>query len=173
MPRPHIVAVIGAGEGCRPGDRDLALELGERIAREGWIVLSGGRNAGVMAAANEGAKRVGGSLTVGILPGEDPSDVPPSVDIPILTGLGSARNNVIVLTGEIVIACGVAGSGTASEIALALKAGKRVILLAPERAAQALFETLGGSDVATASSVEEAIALARNWLTPKSPSSTG
>lgn len=165
MPRPYIVAVIGAGEGCSPTDRELALELGERIAREGWIVASGGRNAGVMAAVNEGAKRVEGSLTLGILPGSDSAGVSNHVDIPILTGLGSARNNVIVLTSAIVIACGATGAGTSSEIAMALKAGKRVVLLAPSEAARIHFEALGGSDVGTVRSAGEAIELARDWLT--------
>lgn len=167
MPRPHIVAVVGAGEGCSSGDRNLALELGERIACEGWIVLSGGRDAGVMAAASEGAKRVEGSLTIGILPGGDLSGVSPRVDIPILTGLGSSRNNIIVLTGEIVIAVGAGGSGTASEVALALKAGKRVILLAPDEAARAFFESLGSDRVSTACSVEEAVTIARDSLGAK------
>lgn len=162
----HIVGVIGAGEGCRAGDRELARELGERIAREGWILLSGGRDAGVMAAANEGAKRVDGSLTVGILPGGDSTNLSPHVDIPIFTGLGSARNNVTVLTSEIVIACGAGGAGTASEIALALKAGKCVILLDPDVDARAFFTALGGSGVVTASTPEEAITLVRAALLP-------
>lgn len=164
MTRKRIVAVVGAGEGCRAADVELALELGERIAREGWILLSGGRDAGVMAAANEGAKRVDRSLTVGILPSDDSMSLSPHVDIPIITGLGSGRNNLIALTSEIVIACGAAGAGTTSEIALALKSGKRVILLRPEGTARAFFEVLGGSAVVTANSPEDAIALARDLL---------
>lgn len=166
MSRKPVVAVIGAGEDCRNEDVELARELGERIAREGWILLTGGRDAGVMAAANEGAKRVGDSLTVGILPGDDYAGLSPDVDIPIVTGLGNGRNNVIVLTSEIVIVCGAAGKGTASEIALALKSRKRVILLRPDPKARAFFETLGGSDVMTVDTAEDAVALAGELLAP-------
>ncbi len=161
MGRRRVIGVIGAGEGCRQEDRELAWELGERIACEGWILLSGGRDAGVMGAANEGAKRVEGSLTIGILPGDDVSGASPHVDVPVITGMGSARNNVIVLTAEVVIACGAAGSGTTSEIALALKAGKRVIWINSPANGAAFFNDLGGGRLLLAGSAAEAVELAR------------
>ncbi|MBW3671994.1 MAG: cytochrome [Acidobacteria bacterium] len=164
MTRRRIVAVIGAGERCRAEDRELARELGERIAREGWILLSGGRDTGVMAAANEGAKRVEGSITVGILPSDDRRDLSQYVDIPVVTGLGGGRNNVIALSSEVVIACGAAGTGTSSEIALALKSGKRVLLLRAEESAREFFATLGGSRVMNVDTAEDAVALARDLL---------
>jgi uncharacterized protein (TIGR00725 family) len=78
-----------------------------------------------MEAACRGAKQAGGT-TVGILPGTDRSDANPYVDVAIPTGLGEARNALVVRAADAVIAIGV-GYGTLSEVALALKAGKRVV----------------------------------------------
>lgn len=101
--------------------------LGKLFAVEGWLTLSGGRNVGVMDAVSRGAKEHGG-MTIGILPDEHKDHMSSFIDIPILTGMGSARNNINVLTADIVVACGM-GAGTLSEIALAIKAGKAVIML--------------------------------------------
>ena len=78
-----------------------------------------------MEAACRGAKEAGG-LTVGILPGSDRSEANPHVDVVLPTGLGEARNALVVGAADVVIAVG-GGYGTLSEVALALKAGKRVI----------------------------------------------
>jgi hypothetical protein len=78
-----------------------------------------------MEAACRGAKEAGG-LTVGILPGSDRSEANPYVDVVLPTGLGEARNALVVGAADVVIAVG-GGYGTLSEVALALKAGKRVI----------------------------------------------
>lgn len=161
---PFIVGVIGAGRASAL-DEDNARQLGELIAREGWVVLSGGRNAGVMAAVNEGAKRVAGSLTIGILPtsGGAEGSVSADVDIAIFTGMGNARNNINVLSSHVVVACGVSGPGTVSEIALALKAPtpRHVILLTDETAAIAFFKKLGGALVSVAATPVEAIEIIR------------
>jgi uncharacterized protein (TIGR00725 family) len=139
MRRP-VIGVMGAGE---PSTACLtaAHELGRLIAERGWILLTGGRPVGVMAAASAGAKQVRGSLTLGILPGRS-GDVGPDVDLAVHTGMGDARNAVNVLTSDAVIACGVEGPGTASEVALALKAAKPVILLAASASARAFFAGL-------------------------------
>lgn len=148
-----VVGVIGAG---RAGARDLenARALGELLAREGWVVLSGGRDAGVMRAVNEGAKRVEGSLTIGVLPtaGDEEGGVAPDVDVAIFTGMGNARNNVNVLSSHVVVACGASGPGTVSEIALALKAPRPrpVILLDCDHQAARFFKRLGGQSVTLA-----------------------
>ena len=71
----------------------------ELIARRGWVVLTGGRDVGVMDAACEGAKRVGGSLTIGVLPTAK-DKVSRHVDVPIITEMGSGRNNINVLTSQ-------------------------------------------------------------------------
>jgi uncharacterized protein (TIGR00725 family) len=78
-----------------------------------------------MEAACRGAKSAGG-LTVGILPGDDPAQANPYVDIPVATGLGEARNAIVVGTAQVVIAIG-GRYGTLSEIAFALKRGVPVI----------------------------------------------
>jgi hypothetical protein len=78
-----------------------------------------------MEAASRGAKQAGG-LTIGILPGCEPEEANLYVDIPIATGLRDARNAIVARASEVIIA--IAGEyGTLSEIALALKMGRRVI----------------------------------------------
>jgi uncharacterized protein (TIGR00725 family) len=141
--RHRVVGVMGAGEASRES-LAAARELGRMIAERGWILLTGGRPLGVMAAACAGAKEVPGSLTLGILPSAS-GGVDPGVDVAVFTGLGDARNAINVLTSDIVVACGVEGPGTASEVALALKADKPVILLGAAPAAGAFFRTVAGA----------------------------
>ena len=107
---------------------DLAFEVGYAIARSGSVLLCGGRS-GVMEAAARGA-REGGGQCVGILPGVSARDTPPNrwVDLPIYTGMGQARNQILVLSADAVIGIG-GGWGTLTEIGLALKHGIPVILL--------------------------------------------
>ena len=142
--RRPIVGIMGAGEAS---SRSLAAaaELGALVAERGWIVLTGGRPAGIMAAASAGAKQIPNSLTLGILP-DAQGGVGPDVDIAILTGMGDARNAINVLTSDVVVACGVEGPGTASEVSLALKAGKPIILLAAAEAARTFFQGLGSGN---------------------------
>jgi uncharacterized protein (TIGR00725 family) len=127
MPRKKIVAVVGPGDGASAADIALGRELGKLIAERGWILLSGGRAVGVMDAVNKGAKAAGG-LTVGVIPSTRDA-ISEAVDIAMVTDMGGARNNIIVLSSDVVISCGVGGAGTASEVALALKAKKHVVLL--------------------------------------------
>jgi uncharacterized protein (TIGR00725 family) len=126
MPRRLIVGVMGGGA-VDPRTAELAYRLGQLIADAGWILLNGGRNCGVMAASARGARERGG-LTVGVLPDADRRQAAPWIDVAIVTGMGSARNAINVLSSDVVVACA-GGAGTLSEIALALKAGKTVILL--------------------------------------------
>jgi len=117
------IAVIG-GAFCDPKTAALAEEVGREIARRGAILICGGLG-GVMEAACRGAKSEGG-LTIGILPGTDPNDANPYVDIPIVTGMGEARNVIVVRSAQAIIA--IDGEyGTLSEIAFALKFGIPVI----------------------------------------------
>jgi uncharacterized protein (TIGR00725 family) len=109
---------MGAGEDARAIDVRNAFALGSAIADQGWIVLTGGRNRGVMDAASKGAKASGG-LTVGILPTKNRRTTSAAVDIAILTDMGSARNYINVLTSDVIVACGEGGAGTVSEIAWA------------------------------------------------------
>ncbi|VVB79130.1 Uncharacterised protein [uncultured archaeon] len=108
-----------------------------------------------MDAANEGAKKSNG-LTIGILPTSDKSSISKFVDLPIITSLGNARNSINVLSSDVVIACGV-GTGTISEIALALKSDKNVILLNDDKECQSLFKRLGKEKVYVAKNPEDAI----------------
>ena len=118
---------MGGGELVNPKDYEFARKLGNLIAKEGWVLLNGGRASGIMEASARGAKESGG-LTIGILPGTDPDWASEYIDITILTGVGLARNYINVLTSEVVIALP-GRTGTISEIALALNVGKKVISL--------------------------------------------
>lgn len=150
MRRP-VVGVVGSDDAAAAAN---ARELGRLVAEQGWVVVSGGRDSGVMRAVNEGAAEAGG-LTVGILP-DASSRVAPGVQVVVVTDLGHARNNVIVLSSDVVVACGVDGAGTASEVALAVKNGKPVILLAARASAVALFQELSPG-VAAVSTPRQAI----------------
>ncbi|MGB0716105.1 MAG: TIGR00725 family protein [Phycisphaerae bacterium] len=121
--------VIGVMGGADVEDDVLkaAEHLGRAIAKRGWILLTGGRDAGVMAAASRGASDAGG-FVVGILPSRDGEDGCPVLDLAICTGMGDARNLINVLTADVIIALA-GGMGTLSEIALALKAARPVITL--------------------------------------------
>jgi uncharacterized protein (TIGR00725 family) len=121
--KKKIVAVIGAGQ---PSAQEavIAEEVGREIARRGAALVCGGLG-GVMEAACRGAASEGG-LTIGILPGDNPGAANPYVQVPIVTGIGYARNVAVVKSAGAVIAIG--GSyGTLSEIAHALQSGIPVI----------------------------------------------
>lgn len=118
-----IIAVIG-GSAPTPDEAAAAEAVGRALAEGGAILICGGRG-GVMEAACRGAKSAGG-LTIGILPGTDRREANPYVDIPIVTGIGEARNTIITRTAQAVVAIG--GSyGTLSEIAFALTFGVPVV----------------------------------------------
>ncbi|MHB0971925.1 MAG: SLOG cluster 4 domain-containing protein [Thermoanaerobaculia bacterium] len=161
MARRIVIGIVGAGENVASADRENAESLGAAIAREGWVLLTGGRPAGIMAAAARGAKSVPGSLTVGVLPSERGGEGD-DVDLAIYTGMGNARNMINVLTSDAVVACGVTGPGTASEVALALKVGKPVILLGASDEARAFFRKLG--EIAECASVEQCVVQLRRMV---------
>ncbi|MGE0086584.1 MAG: TIGR00725 family protein [Desulfococcaceae bacterium] len=120
-----IVGVMGGGN-VSPEEREMAYNLGKHIAGQGWILLNGGRKAGIMDASAKGAFESGG-LTLGILPDDHYDQMSEYIRIPVLTGMGSARNAINVLSSHVVVACP-GGSGTVSEVALALKNRRPVIL---------------------------------------------
>src|SRR5262245_34001211 len=128
-PRTHrvVVGVMGPSS-CDPATAETARAIGRGVAERGAVLLCGGR-AGVMEAAAEGARAAGG-LTVGVLPGAGAQETPPNpfIDVALFTGLGEARNWINVCASDVIIALG-GGFGTLSEIALALKARKPVVLL--------------------------------------------
>ena len=118
-----FIAVIGSAS-CTDKVAALAAEVGREIARRGAMLVCGGRG-GVMEAACRGAKEAGGT-TIGILPGMRRSEANPYVDVPIITGLGEARNAIVVGSADAVVAVH-GGYGTLSEIGLALKMGRPVV----------------------------------------------
>ena len=148
-----LIGVIGPGDA---GDEIVraAERLGELLAERSWVVISGGRPQGVMAAVNRGANRRGG-LTVGLLPGERDRSAN-GVEIAIRTGLGSARNNVIALSARVLVAVGI-GPGTVSEIALGIKAGTPVVVVELDDTSWQFLAKLGSDLIHRASSVEEAV----------------
>jgi uncharacterized protein (TIGR00725 family) len=120
---PVHVGVIGAGS-ADPATASAAEEVGRLLAARGVTLVCGGLG-GVMEAACRGAKSAGGT-TIGILPGLDRREANPWVDVAIPTGLGEARNALVVRAADVFIAIG-GEFGTLSEIALALKTGKPVV----------------------------------------------
>jgi len=151
---------MGPGAGATAIDLDNAYELGRLIAKNSWVTLTGGLNTGIMDAANKGAKQEDG-LTLGILPDSDRTAVSLYVDLPVFTDMGSGRNNINALTSDWVIACGM-GPGTASEISLAIKAEKPVILLGSGKEASDFFAKLSKREVWIADNPEECISLIKN-----------
>jgi hypothetical protein len=157
------VAVVGAGA-CGADLEALARQVGAGLALAGAVVLTGGRG-GVMAAASRGARDAGG-LVVGVLPGAGAAETPPNeaVGVALYTGLGQARNQVLVLSARAVVAVG-GGWGTLSEIALALKHGVPVVTLAswrlarPDGAPEPRLEEAADAEAAVAA----ALAAARRW----------
>jgi len=122
-PVKPIIAVIGAGE-CDSRILSLAETAGSALAQRNFTIICGGLG-GVMEGVCRGAKSSGG-LTIGILPGTDPAEANPYVDIPIATGMGIGRNIIIIRSAEAVLA--INGSfGTLSEIAYAMQLGKPVV----------------------------------------------
>ncbi|MBN1288735.1 MAG: TIGR00725 family protein [Actinobacteria bacterium] len=117
------ISVVGASS-CGEEIAAVAHELGREIASRGHILICGGL-AGVMEAVCRGAKEAGG-ITVGILPDIDRSRANPWLTISIPTDIGHARNTLVALSGDALIAVS-GGYGTLSEISFGLKLGKPVI----------------------------------------------
>lgn len=141
--RPRV-AVIGAGS---PDNElyGLARELGRGLARLGVEVVCGGLG-GVMEGVCRGARKEGGT-TIGILPGHEREAANPWIQLSIATGLGHARNQMVALNGDVVVAVGGA-YGTLTELGFAKIYGKPVIAISS-------WEVEG---ITTARDVDEALA---------------
>lgn len=113
------VSVVG-GQQCSPEIYDAAMEIGRCIAELPAVLVTGGLG-GVMEAASKGACEADGT-TIGIVPTESRADGNPYLDHVIVTGMGQARNALVVLNGDLVVAID-GRHGTLSEIAMALKYG--------------------------------------------------
>ncbi|MHB1361785.1 MAG: TIGR00725 family protein [Thermoleophilia bacterium] len=153
MEDARYISVIGAGE-SNPATDAIAEEVGRLIAAAGAVLVCGGLG-GVMEAACRGA-RAGKGVAIGILPGLDRRAGNPYLDYSICTGAGQARNLAVAASGDAVIAIG-GKFGTLSEIGLAAKTGRCVILLGSWEISKD-GEQPGA--LVTASTPEEAVALA-------------
>ena len=122
-PEGPWIAVVGPG---RASGEELAAaeEAGAEVAAAGAVLVCGGLG-GVMEAACRGARSRGG-MTVGLLPGLDRGEANGWVEVAVPTGLGEARNALVVRAADAIVAIGGAW-GTLSEIALGLRAGRPVI----------------------------------------------
>ena len=150
--RAHV-AVVGPSE-ASADELEAAEEVGRRLGERRAVLVCGGLG-GAMEAACLGAKATGGT-TLGILPGSDRAEANMHVDLVVATGLGEARNAIVARTVDVVIAVGGA-YGTLSEIALALRVGKRVVGLGTWELAK------GGEpveDIVRAATPAEAVELA-------------
>ena len=156
--KPNYISVIGGGR-CGPEEYALAEEVGRLVAQEGATLVCGGL-AGIMEAAARGAKEAGGA-TIGILPGHDRASANPYLDHSLTTGLGHARNLIVVSSGDAVIAIG-GGYGTLSEIGLAAKIGRPVVILSGWR----LQNDEWSDGIWYATSAQEAMALVQRALAP-------
>ncbi len=147
------VAVVGSG--VATGELyEKAREVGKLVAERGGVVICGGLS-GVMEAAARGATEAGG-IAIGILPDEDRRRQNEYLTYSVATGAGQARNLAVVCSGDVVIAVG-GEYGTLSEIGLARKIGRPVVVLegwdlgehvsvagTPQEAVEAAFGLLGG-----------------------------
>lgn len=119
------LSVFGAGD-ATPQQAELAEEVGRLVAEAGVALVTGGLG-GVMQAASHGAARAGG-IVIAVLPGTEPDEATPDATVVVATGVGHARNLAVAASGEVAIAIG-HGYGTLSEIALACRLGRRVVVL--------------------------------------------
>lgn len=153
-----IIAVVGAAQ-CDGEALAAAEAIGRGVAERGWTLLTGGRT-GVMEAASRGAAQAGG-LVVALLPGPDASAANPWVAVPLATGLGNARNAVLVQAASAVVAVA-GGWGTLSEIALARKSGRPVVVVGCGRSP--LYPVL--PEVVAVAAPEAALDQLDAWLRP-------
>lgn len=122
--RYRQIAVIGSGEN-NPQNNKAAYEIGRFAAKNGWVLVSGGKG-GIMEAAAKGSREENG-ISVGIIPDADSGGANKYCSIVIPTGIGHARNMINILSGDVVVAIS-GGWGTLSEIAYSRIFDKPVIL---------------------------------------------
>lgn len=163
--RPLRISVVGSGR-ATPDEADAAAALGEALGRAGAVVVCGGRG-GVMEAAARGCAEAGG-WTVGLLPGTDPAEANRWIRLPVATGMGEARNVLVVRAGEAVVAVGGAW-GTLSEVAVARKLGRSVGLLEPTLARDLGLPLLPDPDAAAEWALERAAEFRDGGAVPPDP----
>lgn len=144
----RYVAVVGPGSGATDRDCEVAAEVGRLLADHGFVVVCGGLDAGVMAAVAAGSTG-GGGVSVGLLPGPDRRGAADGLTVALPTGVGQARNALVVNAADAVIAVG--GSwGTFSEVSLAMRAGRPVVTVGGWRAVDGAGAAMGPAPVRSA-----------------------
>jgi uncharacterized protein (TIGR00725 family) len=126
MQRRPAIAVIGGGDGASVEVLELAHQVGLEIGAHGATLICGGRG-GVMEASARGASERG-AHTIGVLPGYEHGAANPYIEFAVATGMGEARNAVVIGSADAVIALAGEG-GTLSEIGFALKLGRPLVAL--------------------------------------------
>jgi uncharacterized protein (TIGR00725 family) len=166
-PRVHYLSVIGPSQGlCTPEIYAFGELLGRCIVNKGFGIVCGGM-FGLMEAVCKGGKaaeRTFHGATLGIIPGDEACTANAYCDIVVPTGMGYARNVLVVRTGEAVIAVG-GGAGTLSEIAYAWQFGKPICAVQglggySEAFAGKALDQRGGRPIALARSVEDVL----SWI---------
>jgi uncharacterized protein (TIGR00725 family) len=153
--RRRVLGVIGPGEEATPRDVADAFEVAALAARSGWVVLTGGRDVGVMDAASRGARSAEG-IAIGVLPDADGRSASRALDVAIVTGFGEMRDQVVVMSSDAIVVCGMS-AGTAAETSIAIKSRKPLVLLRPDADVQAFFQRLAGEGVRVAMTPQEAV----------------
>lgn len=123
MNQKITISVIG-GHSINEEVEQIAHKVGEIVAKMGAILVCGGLD-GTMVAAARGCKKAGGT-TIGLLPGKEKNDANPFIDIALPTSIGYARNAIVACSAHIIVA--LPGSyGTSCEISYGLVFGRPVI----------------------------------------------
>jgi len=156
--------IIGIMGPSKAEEQDLinAYEIGKYCAKHGYVTLTGGLKYGVMDESLKGAKD-GGGLTVGIMPTEDKSKYSEYVDIAIVTTMSEGRNYIEMWTSDIVVVCGIS-IGTSTEVSLAIKPGKKIILVDSYEEAITFYKKLAPNQIYVAKGYEEAIKIMEEIL---------
>jgi uncharacterized protein (TIGR00725 family) len=157
--RRRVLGVIGPGEEATPRDVADAFEVAALAAAGGWVVLTGGRDVGVMDAASRGARSVEG-IAIGVLPDANAQAASRALDVAIVTGLGEMRDQLVVLSSDAIVVCGMS-AGTAAETSIAIKAHKPLVLLRPDADVQGFFQRFGRDGVRVAMTPKEAMEVLR------------
>ncbi len=163
MRRP-IVAVIGSGV-ATPEIATTAKLVGEAVIESGARLLTGGLG-GVMAAASEGASgapRYREGDVIGVLPGYESDAANPWVDVAIATGLGHARNAVVVAGADLVVLVG-GDVGAMSEAGMALAIGRPLVVVESGGTAELLARAWRGRDGVTIVGIDDLGTVLRQHL---------
>lgn len=152
----RIIGIMGATKATKE-DLKNAYEIGKYCAKKGYATLTGGLKYGVMEEGLRGAKENNG-LTIGIMPTDNKDEFSKYADIPVVTTMKAGRSYIEILTSDIIVACGVS-AGTSSEISLAIKPNKKIILVNGYEEANVFYKKLAANQIFIAKDYSEAIQL--------------